>query len=162
MTNETFVHLGVHTDHSLVDGILRIKQLVSAVADAGMPAVALTEQSNLYSLVKFYRAAMDAGIKPIIGADVLLRGESDEDMPTRLSLLCQNQAGYLNLSVLLSEAYRVGQRDGRPTVSWDQLRDRADGLIVLAGGVSGAIGQAISSGNLAEAQAVAELSLIHI
>ena len=152
----SFVHLSVHSDHSLVDGTLRVKALVKAAREAGMPAVALTEQGNLFSLVKFYRAAIDAGVKPIIGADVLLRGDSDEDAPSRLTLLCQNQAGYLNLSVLLSESYRIGQRDGRPTVSWEQIQQRADGLIVLAGGVNGAIGQAISSGNLAEAQAVAE------
>lgn len=75
----SFVHLSVHSDHSLVDGTLRVKALVKAAREAGMPAVALTEQGNLFSLVKFYRAAIDAGVKPIIGADVLLRGDSDED-----------------------------------------------------------------------------------
>ena len=96
--------------------------------------MALTEQGNLFSLVKFYRAAIDAGVKPIIGADVLLRGDSDEDAPSRLALLCQNQAGYLNLSCLSSligSVNEMGVRRCRGSNS------SSASLIVLAGGVNG-------------------------
>jgi len=142
LTNETFVHLGVHTDHSLVDGILRIKQLVSAVADAGMPAVALTEQSNLYSLVKFYRAAMGAGVKPIIGADIWLH-QSADTAPTRMTLIAQNNVGYRHLCELLSLGFRDGQQQGMPTLTRDWIVAHNEGLLAFAGGTDGEIGRAI-------------------
>ncbi|MGD8484001.1 MAG: PHP domain-containing protein, partial [Thioalkalispiraceae bacterium] len=84
-----FVHLRVHTEYSLVDGIVRIKPLAQAAAAAGMPAIAVTDQCNLFSLVKFYRAAMAAGVKPIIGADLWLHNEHDINNPSRIVLLCK-------------------------------------------------------------------------
>jgi DNA polymerase-3 subunit alpha len=85
-----FVHLHLHTEYSLVDGIVRIKPLVDAVAAAQMPAVAVTEQGNLFSAIKFYRAAVAAGVKPIIGADMTLYNAVDPNQPARIVLLCQN------------------------------------------------------------------------
>ncbi|MEM7408059.1 MAG: DNA polymerase III subunit alpha [Pseudomonadota bacterium] len=141
----SFVHLGVHTDHSLVDGVARIKPLVGAVAEAGMPAVALTEQCNLYSLVKFYRAATAAGVKPIIGADLWLADHFAGDEPTRLTVLAQNNSGYRNLCELLTLGFRDGQRGGTPTVSRDWLERQNAGLIVLSGGTGGEVGQLLLS-----------------
>jgi DNA polymerase-3 subunit alpha len=146
----TFVHLHLHTDYSLVDGIVRVKPLVEAVAGAGMPAVAVTDQCNLFALVKFYRAALEAGVKPIVGADLFVQGESNRLRPTRLVLLCQNRAGYLNLTRLISRAYLEGQSHGIPIVQRDWLRDAADGLIALSGS-RGEIGQALEGGHRAEA-----------
>src|SRR5262245_58031587 len=105
-----FVHLHVHTEYSLVDGVVRIESeeaaaggrpregLIDAVARLGMPAVALTDQGNLFALVKFYRAALARGIKPLIGVDSLLREEGERAEPSRLVLFCQDERGYRNLT----------------------------------------------------------------
>jgi DNA polymerase-3 subunit alpha len=148
----TFVHLHVHSEYSLVDSTIRIKALVEACARAGIPALALTDDSNLFGLVKFYKAARAAGIKPIAGCDVWLRGHEDGDAPTRLTLLCANRDGYLNLSKLVSQAWLGGQRNGRATISVDELMRHADGLIALAGRES-AIARAARDGGIAEARA---------
>ena len=99
-----FVHLHLHTEYSLVDGVVRIKPLVQAVAAAGMPAVAVTDQSNLFAMVKFYRAAMAAGIKPIVGVDLWIENEQDAGPPYRLVLLCKDTTGYRNLTELVSRS----------------------------------------------------------
>jgi len=85
-----FVHLHLHTEYSLVDGIVRVKPLVKAVAAAGMPACAVTDQSNLFALVKFYKAALGAGVKPIIGADIWIHNELDPNLPSRLGRFGSN------------------------------------------------------------------------
>ena len=146
-----FVHLSLHTEYSLVDSLIRIKPLMARVAELEMPAVALTDQSNLFAMVKFYRAAIAAGIKPIFGADLLLRAAPGEATPGyRLLLLCQNHDGYLNLSKLISCAYQEGQiGGGPPQIERDWLADHSDGLLALSGGVRGEVGQALLSGNKA-------------
>jgi len=144
---DTFVHLGVHTDLSLVDSIARIKPLVKAAAAAQMPAIAVTEQSNLYSLVKFYRAAIGAGIKPIIGADLWLYDGQDDD-PSKLTLLSQTNAGYRNLCELLTLGFRDGQHNGLPTVQRQWIENHNAGLLLLAGGTGSDIGQAILGSHL--------------
>ena len=113
MTPPCFVHLKLHTEFSLVDGLVRIKPLVKAVAELGMPAVAVTDHVNLFSLVKFQKAALAAGVKPIFGADILLcRGE--DEAPAVLTLLIMNNQGYKNLTEIISEAYLTGQKQGVP------------------------------------------------
>ncbi len=89
----SFVHLRVHSEYSLVDGLVKVKPLVRQVAEAGMPAVALTDQSNFFALVRFYQAALAAGVKPIAGVDVWIRNPDDANKPYRLVLLVQNQVG---------------------------------------------------------------------
>ena len=96
-----FVHLHIHTEFSLADGICRVKELVAAACDKNIPALAITDLANLFASVKFYRAALNAGIKPIIGSDVWLENPDDHNKPFRLVLLCQNQLGYRNLNKLL-------------------------------------------------------------
>jgi DNA polymerase-3 subunit alpha len=142
-----FIHLHLHTEYSLVDGTVRIKQLVEKARELGMPAVAVTDEHNFFALVKFYRAAEAAGIKPILGADVLLRSPEDPDHISRLVLLCQDRSGYLNLCQLLSRAYLEGQHHGAPFVRRDWVAECADGLIALSGGREGDIGQAILAGH---------------
>ncbi|MBT6275485.1 MAG: DNA polymerase III subunit alpha, partial [Chromatiales bacterium] len=149
-----FVHLSVHTDHSLVDSVVRVRRLVEAVKSAGMPAVAVTEQGNLFSLVKFYKAATSAGIKPIVGADIWL-ADADHEAPSRLTILCRTQAGYGHLSELLSLGYRDGQNQGIPLIQADWLEVRREGLIVLAGGVQGEIGRALVRQKRDQARAIA-------
>jgi len=148
-----FVHLRLHTEYSLVDGIVRVKPLMKAVAGAGMPAVAMTDQSNLFAMVKFYTAAMAAGVKPIIGADVWLHNAQEPSQPDRLVLLCKDKVGYLNLSRLISRAYTEGQHLGRPMLQRDWLVGSTDGLIALSAGREGDVGQALINGNHAAAKA---------
>ncbi|MEJ2107978.1 MAG: DNA polymerase III subunit alpha [Acidiferrobacteraceae bacterium] len=145
--SKPFVHLHVHSEYSLYDSTVRIRQLVAAARDHGMPAVALTDLANLFGVVKFYRAALAAGVKPLIGSDVWLENPVDHHKPWRLLLLCQDLNGYRNLCRLLSRAYTDGQHSGRPCVSKDWLRGASDGLIALSGAHEGEIGQALIGGN---------------
>ena len=142
-----FVHLHLHSEYSMVDGTVRIKPLVERARELGMPAVAITDQHNFFALVKFYQAAEAAGIKPIIGADVMLRSPEDPDHVSRLVLLCQDRQGYLNLCALLSRAYLDGQHHGVPFVRHDWVADFAGGLIALSAGREGDVGQAILAGH---------------
>jgi len=142
-----FVHLRVHTEYSLVDGLVRVKPLVKAAAAAGMPAVAVTDQSNLFAMVKFYKAAQGEGVKPIIGADLWIAGTQDGAPPTRLTLLCKDAEGYRNLSELISRSYIEGQHRGVPMLERDWLSGRVQGLIALSGGREGDVGQALLADN---------------
>lgn len=148
----SFVHLRLHTEYSIVDSLVRIRPLVQAVKEAGMPAVAITDQSNVFAMIKFYRAAQAAGIKPIIGADVLLADSMGGNQVSRCTFLCQNEVGYRNLSCLLSRAYSEGQIKDSPRLQWDWLLDQSDGLIVLSGGREGNVGQALLAGKNVQAR----------
>ncbi|CAB1275687.1 DNA polymerase III subunit alpha [Candidatus Nitrosacidococcus tergens] len=143
----SFVHLRLHTEYSMVDGLVRIKPLIQAALRAKMPALAITDQNNIFGIVKFYRSACTAGIKPIIGADFLLASQEENNHFSRFTLLCQNHVGYQNLSYLLSRAYRERQVQGTPYIQWDWIKDHNEGLIVLSGGYEGNIGQALLSNN---------------
>ncbi|HRG17404.1 MAG TPA: DNA polymerase III subunit alpha, partial [Pseudomonadota bacterium] len=127
----TFVHLHLHTEYSLVDSTIRIDRLVNACAAAGMPAVAMTDDSNLFALVKFYGAAEKAGLKPIIGCDLWI-GERGDDL-TRATVLCQNRDGYLRLSRLLSAAYRERGKSERVFVPRHRMLADNAGLVALLG-----------------------------
>jgi DNA polymerase-3 subunit alpha len=155
MTN-TFVHLHLHTEYSLVDGTLRLKDLVSRCKALAMPAVAVTDQNNLFALVKFYRQAVGAGLKPIIGADVLVRDAVDPDHVGRLTLLCQDRSGYLNLCHLLSRGYLDGQHHGIPYLQRPWLKGHTDGLIALSGGREGDVGQALLNNHPNRARQLAQ------
>ena len=146
-----FVHLRLHTEYSLVDGIVRVPELMAAVSAAGMPAVALTDQSNLFAMVKFYKEALSAGVKPLIGVDAWIR-ETGERAPSRIVFLCQDLVGYRHLTQLVTRSFLEGQQRGAPMLerSWLQS-DMLQGLIVLSGGADGDIGQAIGRGRDDEA-----------
>jgi len=142
-----FVHLRVHSEYSLVDGLVRIKPLTEAVARSGMPAVGLTDHVNLFGMVKFYKAAMAAGVKPIIGVDAWLQNPADVNKPFRLTLLVQNQTGYRNLTRLVSRAYLEGQYLGEPRLQREWVEEAGTGLILLSGGREGDVGQALLAGH---------------
>ena len=128
-----FVHTHLHSEYSLVDSTIRIKAMVAACTQAGMPAVALTDECNMFALVKFYKACNAAGIKPICGSDLWISAP-DDPRPWRLTLLCQHREGYLNLSRLVSRAWQEGQHGGRALVEAGWLTAAAtDGLIALLG-----------------------------
>ncbi len=149
----SFVHLRVHTEYSLLDSVVRVPELMSAVAKAGMPAVALTDEANLFALVKFYKAALAAGIKPLVGVDLWLADGGDRDPPLRLTLLCQSEIGYLNLSRLVSRGYLHGKRRDTPLIERDWLTpDTVAGLIALSGALEGDIGRSLLAGKAAEAR----------
>src|SRR3569833_2125179 len=148
-----FVHLRVHTEYSLVNGVVRMKPLVNACAKAGMPAVAVTDQCNLFAMVKFYKAALAAGVKPLVGVDIWLHNEADHNQPTRLVLLCQDRSGYLNLTRLISRSYIEGQERGVPMLRKEWLQGASAGLIALSGKF-GDVGQALLAGTRAAAEGV--------
>jgi DNA polymerase-3 subunit alpha len=145
-----FVHLRLHTEYSLLDGIVRVPELMVAVAAAGMPAVALTDQSNLFAMVKFYKEAQGAGVKPLIGVDAWIR--DGERSSSRIVFLCQNLVGYRHLTQLVTRSFLEGQQRGAPMLERAWLeRDMLEGLIVLSGGAEGDIGQALARGKEDEA-----------
>ena len=149
-----FVHLHIHSDYSLVDGLVRIEPLVNAIAEAGMPAVALTDQHNLFAAVKFYSAARQAGIKPILGADLRLRDSNDAKKSNRFIVLCQNMAGYLNLSRLLSRAYIEGQHLGVPMLEQSWLDGFTEGLICISNSREGLLSRALLNGQQEDVEAI--------
>jgi DNA polymerase-3 subunit alpha len=151
MTHQ-FVHLRVHSEYSLVDGMVRIKPLVGGVAKAGMPAVAVTDQSNLFALVRFYKAAISQGVKPICGVDAWIRDPEDANNPYRMVLLVQNNIGYRNLTRLVSRSYREGQHLGRAMMDREWLdTENCQGLIALSAGRAGDVGRSLLSGNTEDA-----------
>ena len=138
---DSFVHLHLHTEFSLVNGVVRIPDLMQKVVELGMPAVAMTDQSNLFAMVKFYRAARSKGIKPIFGVDAVLK--NSDGIPGRLVLLCQNNTGYKNLTELISRSYIEGQDRGQAYMSYEWLTTHNEGLIALSAGVHGSLGQSL-------------------
>ena len=146
-----FVHLMVHTEYSLVDSVVRIPALVEAVRAHRMPAVAVTEAANFFSLIKFYREAERAGVKPIVGADVWVVPERGE--AHRLVLLCRHAEGYRQLSRLLSRAYLEG--DGTIPLPWLD-GPGTEGLVAISAFREGAVGHALARGEPALAHRVAD------
>jgi DNA polymerase-3 subunit alpha len=143
----------VHTEYSLVDGIVRVPELMAAVAAARMPAIALTDQSNLFAMVKFYKEAQAAGIKPVIGVDAWIREAGERAPPSRIVFLCQNLAGYRHLTQLVTRSFLQGQHRGAPMLERGWItRESLQGLIVLSGGFEGDIGQAFARGRDDEAE----------
>jgi DNA polymerase-3 subunit alpha len=153
MPDPRFVHLRLHSEYSVTDGIVRLDEAVHKAAQDRMPALALTDSGNVFGMVKFYRAARAAGIKPIIGADCWLQGETESDKPARVLLLCASRAGYLRLCDLLSRAWLKNQRRGRAEIARAWLREGgSDGLIALSGAAAGDVGLALAAGNADSAE----------
>ena len=143
-----FVHLRLHSEYSVSDGIVRVEEAVAKAATDGMPALALTDAGNVFGMVKFYSAAREAGVKPIIGADCWVQNDADRDKPWRLLLLCASREGYLRLSLLLSRAWLKNQHRARAEISSDWLREPGtEGLIALSGFAGGDVGHALATGN---------------
>ncbi|CAM3074317.1 DNA polymerase III, alpha chain [Legionella steigerwaltii] len=140
---QRFVHLRVHTEFSLVDGLVRVKPLMKVLPSRGMCAVAITDYCNLFAAVKHYKSAVDAGIKPIIGSDLPCHDPEQPERVSSLVLLCLNSEGYKNLTCLVSKAYQEGQYQGQPRVHNQWINEYSAGLIALSGGQFGDIGQAL-------------------
>ncbi|MDP3743914.1 MAG: DNA polymerase III subunit alpha [Methylotenera sp.] len=143
-----FVHLRCHSEYSIVDGIVRIDDYVKQAISDQMPALALTDLSNLFGAIKFYKAARGKGLKPIIGCDIWLENSLNREQPSRLLLLCQSHAGYLLLCQLLSRAYLSNQYRGRAEFKREWfVEGGTEGLLLLSGAMAGDVGQACLQGN---------------
>lgn len=142
---QNFVHLRLHTEYSLSDGLLQIAPLMEKAAAFGMPALAITDLGNLYAAVKFYQQAYESGIKPLIGVDLRVASNKQAQGTFRLTLLCQSDLGYKNLLKLISRSFLQGQQSGSPVIEKEWLDTLSDGLIALSGAQEGDIGQALLS-----------------
>ncbi len=147
MNDPKFVHLRLHSDFSMRDGLNKVKPIIAQLIENNMPAVGLTDQMNMCGLVKYYGAAHGAGIKPIIGVDAWMRSDLMEDELFRLVLLAKNNKGYANITELISKAYLRGHIEERAVMDQDWLVEHAEGVIILSGGREGDIGKALLKGN---------------
>jgi DNA polymerase-3 subunit alpha len=155
MSAVEFVHLRMHSEFSLSDSLVRIKPLMKTLQAEQMPAIALTDQSNMCGMIKFYKAAQGAGIKPICGCDIFLAAPAGTDLPiSSMTLLAMNAQGYKNLTEIVSQGFQHGQADGKAIIQRDWLRQRQDGLIALSGANYGEIGRMLLVRGLEEAKPV--------
>ena len=150
-----FVHLRLHTEFSVVDGTNRIDDTVKTAVADGQPALAITDFNNLFGAIKFYKEARGKGIKPVLGAEILLEGEGTA-APSRLVVLVQGTQGYLNLSELLARAWTRNIVKAQAVCTWDWLQELGEGLIVLSGAQAGPVGQALVRGDEAGAAVLAQ------
>jgi DNA polymerase III subunit alpha len=158
-TVPTFIHLRMHSEYSVSDGIVRIDGAVEKAVADNMPALALTDLSNLFGMVKFYEHTRSRGVKPIIGCEVWITNESDRDKPSRLLLLCKSYSGYLLLCRLLSRAYRENQYRGRAEVKKSWLNKNeigTQGLIALSGAHFSEINMVLMQDDFDQAKTLAQ------
>ncbi|MFM5426797.1 DNA polymerase III subunit alpha [Aeromonas veronii] len=147
MAEPRFIHLRVHSDFSMVDGLQKINPIVGAAVANNMPALALTDQMNMCGLVRFYGSAHGKGIKPIVGADFWVQSDELGDEQFRLTLLAMDNDGYQNITLLISRGYQRGHVQGRPVIDKSWLAEHAKGVIVLSGGREGDVGKFLLKGN---------------
>jgi len=143
MSDPRFVHLRLHSEFSVTDGLVRLDDAVVRAREAGMPALALTDLSNTFGWVKFYRAARNKGVKPVFGCDVWVSNPADRARPSRLLLLVQHRDGYRRLCELLARAFQENLHRGRAEIDPAWLEEDSTGLIALSGGAQGSVAQAI-------------------
>ncbi len=155
MSDPHFVHLRLHSEYSVSNGLVRVGEAVKRAKESAMPALGLADLANTFGWVKFYRAARGAGIKPIFGCDVWLSNAADRSRPSRLLLLVQHREGYRRLCELLTRAYQENMHRGRAEIDPQWLRDGTDGLLALSGGDAGNVVQALLEDKAEVAQAAA-------
>lgn len=147
-----FIHLRVHSEFSVTDGIVRIKNIVKRAAEQNMPALGISDLMNLFGVVKFYKACRSAGIKPVVAVDAWLENERDREKPYRLMLIAKNHQGYLRLCELLSAAVLNNQYRGRSELKRAWLEDGDNrNLICLSGAQEGDIAELLRNGHTTEA-----------
>ncbi|MDP5029481.1 MAG: DNA polymerase III subunit alpha [Paraglaciecola sp.] len=156
-----FVHLRVHSDYSMMDGLNKIKPIIANIKKLDMPAVAITDQMNMCGLVKFYSAAHASGIKPIVGADFWVQSTELENTLFRLTILAMDNDGYKNVTLLISKAYLRGSVQDKAVIDQEWLVEHAKGLIILSGGRNGDLGLTLTKGNLDAAKRITEFYQQH-
>src|SRR5690349_3939386 len=161
MAADSFVHLHLHTEYSLLDGAVRMPQLMEKAAEYGMPAVAITDHGNLHGAIEFYQAATDAGIKPIIGVEAYMAPGSIKDRPNSMrdaayhfTLLARDESGYQNLVRLMTAAHLEGMHY-KPRIDRELLAAHAGGLIGMSACLKGEINMHIQADQLEKARASA-------
>jgi len=147
MTAPNFVHLRIHSDFSMIDGLAKVGPICEAVADAGMPALAITDQMNFCGLVRYYGAAHKLGLKPLIGCDFWVQADYPESELFRLTALAMDNEGYQQITQLISKAYLRGNIKGKPVIDKDWLKEHNEGIILLSGSRQGDVGQALIKGH---------------
>ncbi|MEW6254070.1 MAG: PHP domain-containing protein, partial [Planctomycetota bacterium] len=156
MTEPRFIHIRLHSEFSITDGLVRLNDAVERARATGMPALGLTDLSNTFGWIKFYRAARGAGVKPLFGCDVWLSQAADRNRPSRLLLLVQHREGYRRLCELLSRAYQENMYRGRAEIDPAWFAEGTEGLIALSGGDAGNVAQALLDDKPGAARAAAE------
>ena len=158
MARDSFVHLHLHTEYSLLDGSIRMKELMKKASEFKMPAVAMTDHGNLFGAIEFYQEAQRAGVKPIIGCEVYVARGSHKDRPGsrreaayHFTLLAENETGYRNLVKLLTTAHLDGFHYA-PRIDKQMLAERSAGLIGLSGCLAGEVNSAIQADNIEKAK----------
>ncbi len=157
MSDPSFVHLRLHTEYSITDGLVRVGEAVAKAVESGMPTVGFTDLSNVFGWVKAYKTARGKGVKPVFGCDVWVSNESDPNRPGRALLLVQHREGYRRLCELLTRAYRENLHRGRPEIDPAWFVDGTDGLLALSGGFHSSVAQALLAGNETAAKKQAEM-----
>ena len=151
-----FVHLRLHSEFSIVDSTCRIDDVVQAAADDQQPALAITDLSNLFGAIKFYKEARGKGLQPILGAEIFLEGLGvDPHALSRIIVLVQSSQGYLNLSELLARAWTQNMVKNNAVIKLAWLQELSEGLILLSGAQAGPVGQALMQGDTSRATEIA-------
>lgn len=161
MSDPRFVHLRVHSDFSMTDGVAKVKPILAQVEAQGMAAVALTDQNNFCGLVKFYSGCHGAGIKPIIGADFWMQVPGFEGELCALTIIAMNNIGYQNLTQIISQAYLRGQVAGRVVIDQEWLLTYSEGILLLSGAKEGDLGKALLKGNSTQVESLCEFYQTH-
>ncbi|MDQ8022431.1 MAG: DNA polymerase III subunit alpha, partial [Moraxellaceae bacterium] len=152
----TFVHLRLHSEFSIEDGIVRIDDAIAAAAAEGMPALGISDLANLFGMVKHYKGCRGKGIKPIIGVDAWITNDTDRDKPWRVLLICLQREGYRQISELLTRGFLENKHRGRAELRKEWLdATSASGLICLSGAMQGDVAGALAAGNLERASELA-------
>ncbi|MCL1088515.1 DNA polymerase III subunit alpha [Shewanella profunda] len=161
MSDPRFVHLRVHSDFSMSDGVAKVKPILAQVEALGMAAVALTDQNNFCGLVKFYSGCHSAGIKPIIGADFWMQVPGFDGELCALTIIAMNNVGYQNLTQIISQAYLRGQVAGRVVIDQEWLLTYNEGILLLSGAKEGDVGKALLKGNNTQVESLCEFYQTH-
>lgn len=156
MTQPQFVHLRMHSEYSVTDSTVRLDSAIKKVKEQGVGALGLTDLNNIFGGLIFYTHARKAGVKALMGCDLVIQNEADRDKPFRMAVFCQNHEGYKNLCEILTHAWLKNQYMGRGETKLEWLFKHHEGLIFLSGGPEGQIAQLCLSGKKAEAIALAK------
>jgi len=152
MTVSPFIHLRVHSAYSLSEGALKVDRIPALARQFSMPAVAITDTSNLFGALEFSQYCLGKGVQPIIGCQLGIARAGTNFAPDYVVLLAQTKAGFANLQKLSSRSFLQSDPGSKAQISLDELRELADGIFCLTGGANGPVGRRLAEGQFAEAE----------